>query len=77
MDLNPEARLQVTETENMAWLRSELVTSEVCLLCTQPWEEPRDGAPQSEWRAWRTHREGWQRWDVDVAGLPWETSWKC
>lgn len=40
----------------MAQLLSGLVTSEVCLLCTQLWGEPGDQAPRSEWRT----REGWQ-----------------
>lgn len=40
----------------MAQLLSGLVTSEVCLLCTQLWGGPGDRAPRSEWRT----REGWQ-----------------
>lgn len=36
------------------------MTSEACLLCTWPWEELRDWAPLSEWRAGLGHLEGWQ-----------------
>lgn len=56
MELKPEVRLQVPETGNVAQLLSGLVTSEVCLLCTQLWGRARGPGPQSEWRTW----EGWQ-----------------
>ena len=51
MELRPEVRLQARETKDLTQLLSELVTSEACLLCTRPWEEPRDETYQSEWRA--------------------------